>query len=31
MQDFFIVQRPTFEDLWERLRGVEKRINGVGK
>ena len=29
MQDFFMVPPPTFEDLWERLRAVETRINAV--
>ena len=31
MQDFFMVRPPTFEDLWERLRAVEARINVVAK
>ncbi|HLP26894.1 MAG TPA: hypothetical protein VK477_14535, partial [Acidobacteriota bacterium] len=31
MQDFFMVPPPTFEDLWDRLRAVEARINAVGK
>ena len=30
MEDFFMVRPPTFEDLWERLRAVEARINAVG-
>lgn len=31
MQDFFMVRPPEFEDLWERLRTIEARINAAGK
>jgi hypothetical protein len=31
MQDFFMVQPPAFENLWERLRAVEARINAAGQ
>ena len=31
MQDFFMVRPPTFEDLWERLRAVEVRINATAR
>ncbi len=30
MQDFFMVRPPPFDELWERLRAVEARINAVG-
>ena len=31
MQDFFMVRPPAFDELCERLRVVEARINAVGK
>ncbi|MBP8256150.1 MAG: nucleotidyl transferase AbiEii/AbiGii toxin family protein [Opitutaceae bacterium] len=31
MQDFFMVQPPTFDELWERLGRVETQINEVGR
>ncbi len=31
MQEFFTAHPPTFDELWDRLRVVETRINAVGK